>query len=135
MKYVSVLFVACLAATVSGIIVTGRAEGHIPKTEVDLEFLVTFEDKAPAKALDGAQKQAEKLVKALKGFAGEDGVAGSEADIEAVVGADGKVTGYKASIEVELDLKDQKDIAKAIDAGSKFGQLQDVEYEVDEVPI
>jgi hypothetical protein len=69
----------------------------------------------------------------LKKFAGEDGVVASENNIDAVVGADGKVTGFKATIEVELDLNDQKDLAKAIEEGSKFGQLSDVEYEVDEV--
>jgi hypothetical protein len=34
---------------------------------------------------------------------------------------------------VELDLKSIKDLAKAIEEGSKFGHLKDVEYEVDEV--
>ena len=107
----------------------------MPKTEVDLEFIVRFEDKTAAKALDGAQKQSDKLVKALKRFAGDDGVVASENNIEAIIGADGKVTGFKASIEVELDLKEQKDLAKAIEEGSKLGQLQDVEYEVDEVRL
>ncbi len=42
MKYLSVFLVGCLVVAASGIIVTGRAEGHVPKTEVDLEFVVTF---------------------------------------------------------------------------------------------
>jgi hypothetical protein len=43
------------------------------------------------------------------------------------------LTTYKASIEVEINLNNIKDLAKAIEEGSKFAQLHDVEYEVDEV--
>lgn len=133
MKFAFVVLAFCLVAAASRIIVTGRAEGHVPKTEVDLEFLVTFEDKSAGKALEGAQKQSDKLVKALKKFAGEDGVTASENNIEAITADDGSVVGYKASIEVELDLKEQKDLSKAIEEGSKLAKLQDVEYELDEV--
>jgi hypothetical protein len=43
MKYLNVFFVAsaCMIMVSQAIIVTGRAEVHVPKTEVDLEFLVT----------------------------------------------------------------------------------------------
>lgn len=45
----------------------------------------------------------------------------------------GALKHYVSTIEVELDLKDSKSLGKAIEAGSKFATLQDVEYEVDEV--
>jgi uncharacterized protein YggE len=128
-----IVLVVVLLGLASALIVSAKAERRLPKTEVDIEFTVTAEDKTPAKALEKANSEAQKLAKAVEKFGSKGGVYVSEADLEAVVDANGKVTGYKSEIEVELDLEDGKNLAKAVEAGSKFGTLSDVEYEVDEV--
>jgi uncharacterized protein YggE len=129
----AIVVLAVLLGLCSAFTVSAKAERRLEKSEVDLEFTVSAEDKDPAKALDKAQKQAEKLAKALEKLGGEDGVYVSEPSVEAVLSEDGKVTGYETEIEVELDLADGKNLAKAIEIGSKFGTLSDVEYEIDEV--
>lgn len=58
-----ILIVALLFGCVSAFstILRAKAERRLPKTEVDVEFTVSGEDKDPAKALEKAQAQAKKL--------------------------------------------------------------------------